>query len=137
MATDSALTGVGTSNVLQHAKLERDLNRVLAVQGPALARLAGAYTNTSGDRDDLIQEIAIAIWQALPRFRGECSERTFVFRIAHNRAISHLAQRSPRALSEDFEVRDPARGRRRRRCKGKRWIALPEPFAVCPYPIAK
>jgi RNA polymerase sigma-70 factor (ECF subfamily) len=29
----------------------------------------------------------------LPRFRGECSERTFLYRIAHNRAISYLGRR--------------------------------------------
>jgi RNA polymerase sigma factor (sigma-70 family) len=40
-----------------------------------------------------LQEIALAIWGALPRFRGECSERTFLFRIAHNRAIAHLSRR--------------------------------------------
>jgi RNA polymerase sigma factor (sigma-70 family) len=43
----------------------------------------------------LVQEIALAIWQALPRFRGDCSERTFVYRIAHNRGLSHVWRRRP------------------------------------------
>jgi len=37
----------------------------------------------------------MAIWKALPHFRGECSERTFVFRIAHNRGLSHASRRRP------------------------------------------
>jgi len=73
-----------------------------------LTRLAASYTNTSSDRDDLVQEIAIAIWQALPRFRGECSERTFLFRIAHNRAISHVARNRHPAADESLDMPDPA-----------------------------
>jgi len=42
-----------------------------------------------------MQEIALAIWKALPHFRGECSERTFVYRIAHNRGLSHASRRRP------------------------------------------
>jgi len=72
---------------------EQEFDRLLAANGPALARLAASYTNTPSDRDDLVQEIALAVWQALPAFRGECSARTFLFRIAHNRAIAHLARR--------------------------------------------
>jgi RNA polymerase sigma-70 factor (ECF subfamily) len=70
-----------------------DFERILAEHGAAIARVAASYARTAGDRDDLYQEIAVALWQALPSFRGECSERTFVFRVAHNRAISYLARR--------------------------------------------
>ena len=67
-----------------------------------------AIQRSLGDRDDLFQEIALAIWQALPRFRGDCSERTFIFRIAHNRAITHIAQRRPAAINPDeTELPDP------------------------------
>lgn len=94
---------------MDRATLERDFDRLIAANGPALTRLAANYTNTPSDRDDLLQEIAMALWQALPRFRGECSERTFLFRIAHNRAIAHLARsRSRPVADEEVEVHDPA-----------------------------
>ena len=94
---------------MDRATLERDFDRLVAANGPALTRLAANYTNTPSDRDDLLQEIAMALWQALPRFRGECSERTFLFRIAHNRAIAHLARsRSRPVADEEVEVHDPA-----------------------------
>jgi RNA polymerase sigma-70 factor (ECF subfamily) len=73
--------------------LERRFTALLAVHGSSVARLAGAYVRDASEREDLVQEIAMAIWRALPAFRGECSERTFIFRIAHNRAVSHLARR--------------------------------------------
>jgi RNA polymerase sigma-70 factor (ECF subfamily) len=91
-----------------------DFDRLFAEYGPALARLAGSYTNSPSDADDLLQEIAIAVWRALPGFRGECSERTFLYRIAHNRAIAYLARNRPRAVTagaaggDEMEIPDHA-----------------------------
>jgi RNA polymerase sigma factor (sigma-70 family) len=54
---------------------------------PALRRLVAAYLVNAADREDLLQEIAAGIWKSLPGFRGESSERTWIYRIAHNVAI--------------------------------------------------
>lgn len=64
--------------------------RLLQEHDRALQRLAASYERDPSRQQDLLQDIWLAVWQALPRFRGECSERTFVFRIAHNRAVSHI-----------------------------------------------
>lgn len=58
-----------------------------------LRRLAWSYAHNPAGRDDLFQEIAMALWTALPRFRGDSSERTWVYRVAHNTAISFAASR--------------------------------------------
>ena len=108
MGTEAVLTGIASSANVEHARLEQQFDGLLAANGAALARLAASYTNTASDRDDLLQEIAMALWQALRRFRGDCSERTFLFRIAHNRAIAHLARSRPQFAGEDLEVHDPA-----------------------------
>lgn len=73
-------------------------------------RIASSYTNTPADRDDLVQDMALALWRALPAFRRECSMRTFVYRIAHNRALHFLARRrtSDAALEQTLEPADPA-----------------------------
>jgi RNA polymerase sigma factor (sigma-70 family) len=75
--------------------LERQFDSILADHGPAIARLAYSYEAVASVREELVQDIALAIWQALPHFRGECSERTFVFRIANNRGLSHVWKRRP------------------------------------------
>lgn len=77
------------------AVTETKFNRLMSEYGPALSRLAYGYERVPEAREELTQEIALAIWQALPHFRGECSERTFVYRIAHNRAITHAYRRHP------------------------------------------
>jgi RNA polymerase sigma factor (sigma-70 family) len=71
--------------------------RILGEFGPSLDRLAAAYEADAAERDDLLQDISFALWQALPSFRGDCSMRTFVYRIAHNRGLTHRARRKIRA----------------------------------------
>jgi RNA polymerase sigma-70 factor, ECF subfamily len=90
------------------AALEQRFHQLLSANGGALSRLAASYTNNASDRDDLFQDIALAIWKALPGFRGESSERTFIFRIAHNRAITYISQRRPTSTSaEEMDLPDP------------------------------
>src|SRR4030095_8654443 len=71
---------------------EEHFERLMREHGASLVRLASAYERNTASRDDLVQEMALALWRALPAFRGECSERTLVFRIAHNRAVTHVGR---------------------------------------------
>jgi RNA polymerase sigma factor (sigma-70 family) len=64
--------------------------RMLQEHDRSLRRLAASYERDPARQEDLVQDIWFAVWRALPQFRNECSERTFVFRIAHNRGVSHV-----------------------------------------------
>ncbi|MBI1849731.1 MAG: sigma-70 family RNA polymerase sigma factor [Planctomycetes bacterium] len=88
---------------------EKRFHEMLQAHGPALWRLAGSYERRASDREDLYQEMCLALWRALGVFRGECSERTFVFRVAHNRAITRRVRRraTARDLDEAGDVADP------------------------------
>lgn len=72
---------------------------LLATHGPALRRLARVHAPNPADQDDLFQEIAVAIWRSLPGFRGESSERTWIYRVAHNVAATFWT-RNRRARGE-------------------------------------
>ena len=50
--------------------------RLLEQYEPALRRLASGYAAQEADREDLFQEIAVGVWKAIPKFRGDASERT-------------------------------------------------------------
>jgi RNA polymerase sigma-70 factor, ECF subfamily len=58
----------------------------------ALERLAGSYEADRDKRLDLLQDIHLAIWRSLERFAGNCSLRTWVYRVAHNVAASHVVR---------------------------------------------
>ena len=80
---------------MRDAQRSGELKRVLKTHAAALARLAASYESRPALREELLQDIAFALWRALPGFRHEASEKTFVMRIATNRALSHLAARPP------------------------------------------
>lgn len=58
--------------------------------GAALDRLARAYEADPEMRRDLVQDIHLALWQSLEKFDGRCSLRTWIYRVAHNVAASHV-----------------------------------------------
>ena len=66
--------------------------RAVAEHGAMLARLARAYEADVDQRRDLLQEIHVDLWRSLASFRDQCSLRTWVFRVAHNVANSHIAR---------------------------------------------
>jgi len=70
-------------------------------------------TSNREDAEDLVQEVFLKAYEALPRFKGKSSFYTWVYRIAVNRAINFVKKRKRRAgLSlDDVDLaleRDPA-----------------------------
>ncbi len=82
---------------------DREFERVLGTHAAALSRLAASYESRPALREELLQDIAFAVWRALPSFRQESSEKTFVLRIATNRALSHIASRRAEKGTQPFE----------------------------------
>jgi len=86
------------------------------MHGAALERLARAYEADPETRRDLLQEIHIALWKSLDRFDSRCSLRTWVYRVAHNTAASHVTRRLRMkkqvtvGIEELMNVADPAEG---------------------------
>lgn len=61
-----------------------------AAYGAALERLARASEANAEERRDLVQEIHLALWRSFRVFDGRCSMRTWIYRVAHNAAASHV-----------------------------------------------
>jgi RNA polymerase sigma-70 factor (ECF subfamily) len=59
-----------------------------------ITRIALSYEADSSLRNELIQDILLAVWVALPNFRGESSLKTFAASIAQKRCISHVSKRA-------------------------------------------
>ncbi len=69
---------------------EQRFRDLLDTHGGAIYRLAAFRERDPNARADLQQEIALGLWRALETFREESSERTWVLRIAHNVAVTHV-----------------------------------------------
>lgn len=66
---------------------------IAVVYGAALSRLARAYEADPEICRDLLQDIHVALWKSLKSFDGRCSVRSWVYRVAHNVAASHVLRR--------------------------------------------
>lgn len=79
---------------------------IVRAHGPMIRRIARSYESDRARAEELVQDVYLNLWQALQRFRGESSLRTFVARVAHNRAITHVAReaRAPRLVTLDEAI---------------------------------
>jgi len=102
----------GKNQATKASRLDETYQEASAAYGAALSRLARAYEAEPQKRGDLLQEIHIAMWKSLGRFNGSCSLRTWVFRIAHNVAASHVLRerRRNRVRMVGLEELDAAAG---------------------------
>lgn len=57
-----------------------------------ILRLARGYEADLERRRDLLQDIHLDLWRSLELFDGRCALRTWVYRIAHNVAASHIVR---------------------------------------------
>lgn len=64
-----------------------------ATYAPAIERLARGYEADPDLRRDLVQDVHAALWRSFAGFDGRCSERTWVYRVAHNTAVEHVRAR--------------------------------------------
>ncbi len=88
--------------------LEKVFNEIVETYSERLYWHVRRFTCSHEDTDDLLQDIFIKIWKALPSFRGEAQLYTWVFRIATNETLNFLRKEKVRSLlrfqSADAEI---------------------------------
>lgn len=89
--------------------------RVLAGDQDAFAGLVTRYKDyvytvavrivvNEEDADDVAQETFVRAYKALGRFRGDSKFSSWLYRIAVNRALTHLKRRKRRGVSVDIDA---------------------------------
>ena len=81
--------------------------------GAAIGRVARGYEMDPEKRRDLNQEIHFQLWRSFASFDARCSLRTWVYRVAHHIAASHVLRESRKlstllSLEELEELPDTA-----------------------------
>lgn len=77
-----------------------------------IRRIASSHEARAHLAQELVQDIYFAIWRALPAYRADAALRTFVARIATNRAVTHVtrALKVPRFAPLDIDIPAPGSG---------------------------
>lgn len=79
-------------------------DEILEAYSPLIRRIAVSYMPPGPRREDLEQDIAVAVLKAVPSFRGEASMKTYIYRIAQNCGVD--------ALKRQYSDHDEFDGRR-------------------------
>jgi RNA polymerase sigma-70 factor (ECF subfamily) len=91
--------------------LEQVFNQIVKDYSERLYWHVRRMVGTHEDADDLLQDIFLKIWTALPSFRGEAQLYTWVWRIATNETLNWLRRERVRAalrfqsIDEEMERR--------------------------------
>lgn len=67
-----------------------------------LVKVARTYAPRPSDQEDLIQETLLQLWRALPDFRNQCRESTFIYRVALNVALQWRRRQARRPAEEGW-----------------------------------
>lgn len=80
--------------------------------GQPLLSLCYASTLDAAEAEDLAQEIFLAAWQGLPRFRGQAAFSTWLFALARNACVdrARAAASRPRLAREQGDPPEPQSG---------------------------
>ena len=75
-----------------NGKAQQDARYLAAARthGAMIERLARGYEADPELRRDLVQEIHAALWRSFAIFEGQCAEKSWVHRIAHNVGVTHM-----------------------------------------------
>jgi RNA polymerase sigma-70 factor, ECF subfamily len=80
-------------------------NRIYRAHVAAVYRRLTRVLGPVPERDDLTQDVFLALYRALPQFRGEAKLTTLIHRIALNKAFEYLRRQSRRraVALDDFD----------------------------------
>ncbi|GAB2688225.1 RNA polymerase sigma factor [Aliiglaciecola aliphaticivorans] len=88
--------------------MSKDFNAIVSEYGPLLSRIASSYEANQHLQQELLQEISLAVWQSLKAFKGNSSLKTYILRVAHNKAVTHVAYHAKQPSSERYcEIESP------------------------------
>lgn len=81
-------------------------DKLLEAFWPRLSRIASTYEAIPQLQQELIQEMAMAIWQSLNSFRGDSSVETFMYKVSHNVGVGHIKKqiKQVKTTSEDYNI---------------------------------
>lgn len=82
--------------------------RVYAEQIGIVWKTARAFAPTPEDQEDLVQEILLSLWEAIPRFGHQSKLSSYVYRVAYHRALNwKRASRRYQSKLHAFELNLP------------------------------
>ena len=77
-------------------ELEKEFITLVEEHKRIIYKVCYIYAADKENLNDLYQEVVINLWKAYPRFRGECTTSTWVYRLGLNTCISFFRKSKSR-----------------------------------------
>ena len=74
--------------------ITKQFNKINDNHADAIKRICSGYEFNEQRAEELYQEVMTSIWQSLCNFKNECSLKTWSYRVAYNKCISHSVKES-------------------------------------------
>ena len=85
-------------------ELEHNFVELLQKHQNIVHKVCRIYTNNQDAHNDLFQEIAIQLWKAFPKFRGDSKFSTWMYRVGLNAAITLYRKNKRRIITQEFDA---------------------------------
>ncbi len=81
---------------------EKEFMKVLEANTGIIVKIAKAYTDSSYDREDLMNDILVELWQSFDMFKGQSSISTWIYRVALNTSMNYYRRKKKRDSTFTF-----------------------------------
>lgn len=95
-------------DIYRNGGQQRAFNEIVKAYSERLYWHVRSIVGSHDDTDDLLQDIFIKIWAALPSFRGEAQLFTWIWRIATNESLNFLKRLGRSQVSSLDDLSDLA-----------------------------
>ena len=88
-----------------------ELEEIVEVHATMVRRIATVYERHPHRVDDLVQDVWIAVWQALPRLKDHATLKSYIARITQNICVTHVRRavvRQTQVLTDEHPDPVPA-----------------------------
>jgi RNA polymerase sigma-70 factor (ECF subfamily) len=86
--------------------ITEQFNEINKNHAKAIKRICGGYEFNEQRAEELYQEVMTSIWQSLSNFKKECSLKTWSYRVAYNKCISHSIKESKKKETSLNSIED-------------------------------
>jgi RNA polymerase sigma-70 factor (ECF subfamily) len=77
---------------------EEEFLKVFEANVGIVIKIAKAYTNTTHDREDLMNDIVMELWRSFDTFRGQSAVSTWIYRVALNISMNYRRKKKRDSL---------------------------------------
>ena len=81
---------------MEAKELEQEFLNMIEAQKRVIYKVCYMYAKDPDDLNDLFQETVLNLWKSFPRYRGDSTLNTWVYRIAMNTCITFLRRSGTR-----------------------------------------